>query len=409
MPGSIGNFPTFGTTGDRGVDEFLRRLERRIKTLEASQVTANPQALQVPPPFPNIPFLGTEVREVDGSPSVPTQIIEFDQADGFVVTESNGAARVDRAASATTPTAQSVAGTAGTATPSANEDHAHAPVVTTKGDVLGYSTLPARVPVGSNSQVLTADSAEALGVKWATPTSVTAGHIIEDEGTPLTQRATLNFVGDSVVATDDAGNNETDVTINHLATAVHSVTQPLQVMEEGSNLTLRSILNFIGAGVTAVDNSGATRTDITISGSSAEVPTGAMLLWGTTSAPTGYLLCDGTAVSRSTYSALFAVIGTTFGVGDGSTTFNLPDFRQRFPLGKAAAGTGSTLGGTGGAIDHAHNFGGTTGNDSAFDDIDITVVTVPTAFSRHTHNHSFSGTTDPNNPPFLSVTFIIKT
>ena len=81
---------------------------------------------------------------------------------------------------------------------------------------------------------------------------------------------------------------------------------------------------------------------------------GTGFLWFTDSAPAGYLFCDGTAVSRSTYSALFAILGTIWGVGDGSTTFNLPDLRQKFPLGKAASGTGSTLAGTGGAIDHTH-------------------------------------------------------
>ena len=83
-------------------------------------------------------------------------------------------------------------------------------------------------------------------------------------------------------------------------------------------------------------------------------PAGAILAYGGATAPTGWLLCQGQAVSRSTYAHLFSVLGTTFGVGDGSTTFNLPDLRQRFPLGKAASGTGSTLGATGGAIDHTH-------------------------------------------------------
>lgn len=84
------------------------------------------------------------------------------------------------------------------------------------------------------------------------------------------------------------------------------------------------------------------------------VPTGAILPYGGSSAPTGYLLADGTAVSRTTYSDLFAAIGTAYGVGNGVTTFNLPDLRGRFPLGKATAGTGANLGDTGGSLDHTH-------------------------------------------------------
>ena len=93
-----------------------------------------------------------------------------------------------------------------------------------------------------------------------------------------------------------------------------------------------------------------------------------IVAYGGSSAPTGWLLCDGSAVSRTTYANLFAVVGTTYGVGDGATTFNLPDLRQRFPLGKAASGTGSTLGGSGGSIDltlsvPAHYHGMGTGAD----------------------------------------------
>lgn len=63
------------------------------------------------------------------------------------------------------------------------------------------------------------------------------------------------------------------------------------------------------------------------------LPSGVIEMYGGSSAPTGWLLCDGSAVSRTTYANLYAVIGTTFGVGDGSTTFNLPDFQGAFPRG----------------------------------------------------------------------------
>ena len=73
---------------------------------------------------------------------------------------------------------------------------------------------------------------------------------------------------------------------------------------------------------------------------------GEIKMWGVSSAPTGYLLCNGAAVSRTTYAALYAVYGTTFGSGDGATTFNVPDFRDKMPIG---AGTTYALASTGGA------------------------------------------------------------
>jgi len=71
------------------------------------------------------------------------------------------------------------------------------------------------------------------------------------------------------------------------------------------------------------------------------MPTGAMAIWTTDTAPAGYILCFGQAVSRTTFAALFAVVSTTYGVGDGSTTFNLPDLRGRLPLGQDDMGGAS--------------------------------------------------------------------
>jgi len=117
-------------------------------------------------------------------------------------------------------------------------------------------------------------------------------------------------------------------------------------------------------------------------------PAGSGMLWFTNSAPTGYLLCDGSAVSRTTYSALFGVIGTTYGVGDGSTTFNLPDLRQRIPIGRAASGTGSTLAGTFGAIDHTH-----TGPSHTHTYTDVINHTHTITITDPGHTHSAHGHT----------------
>jgi len=185
-------------------------------------------------------------------------------------------------------------------------------------------------------------------------------------------------------------------------------------------------------------------------------PVGSIVAYGGTAAPTGWLLCDGSAVSRTIYDDLFAILGTTYGAGDGSTTFNLPDLRQRFPLGLATAGTGSTLGETGGAMNHTHTYsdviahthsvdppstptsaGGTHthgGVDKGFNDTpdaggtrrilfdfkpaDALEVGI-TPDGLHSHSLDFapftsestgvvSANTASNNPPFLVVNNIIK-
>ena len=70
-------------------------------------------------------------------------------------------------------------------------------------------------------------------------------------------------------------------------------------------------------------------------------PLGSVLMYAPGSPPSGWLACDGAAISRSTYAALFALLGTTYGAGDGSTTFNVPYLRGRAPIG-SGAGSGLT-------------------------------------------------------------------
>jgi len=79
------------------------------------------------------------------------------------------------------------------------------------------------------------------------------------------------------------------------------------------------------------------------------IPTGAIIGFAGTSAPDGWLICDGRAVSRTTYSALFSVIGTRWGAGDLTTTFNLPDSRERVEVGWNPANATYDVGNTGGS------------------------------------------------------------
>ena len=82
-------------------------------------------------------------------------------------------------------------------------------------------------------------------------------------------------------------------------------------------------------------------------------PVGSISLFAGTTAPSGWLICDGSAVSRTTYADLFSVIGTTYGTGDGSTTFNIPNLKGKVPVGLDSSDTSfDTIGETGGEKTH---------------------------------------------------------
>lgn len=110
------------------------------------------------------------------------------------------------------------------------------------------------------------------------------------------------------------------------------------------------------------------------------IPSGLVMAWPTETAPTGWLECNGAAVSRTTYSALFAIIGEIYGNGDGSTTFNLPDYRGRFLRGwDHAAGVDPN------AATRTDRGDGTTGDHVGTLQAD--------AFEAHTHTYNMAGST----------------
>jgi microcystin-dependent protein len=136
---------------------------------------------------------------------------------------------------------------------------------------------------------------------------------------------------------------------------------------------------------------GSTGDVLTVSGGvptwaapAAGVPTGAILPYGASSAPDGYLNCDGSAVSRTTYADLFAVIGVQFGTGNGSTTFNLPDLRGRVPMGVDGSANRVNSLSTGGA--NADTLGGAGGSQTH--QLGPTESGVP----QHTHGIAFDAT-----------------
>lgn len=126
--------------------------------------------------------------------------------------------------------------------------------------------------------------------------------------------------------------------------------------QEGSTARSIALNDQIAVNITAKSLTDI-ETGIT-TGVNAGIPVGVILGWAAASAPTGWLLCDGSNVSRTTYSALFSIIGTTFGAGDGSTTFGLPNLKGRIIIGVDASNVDiDTIGETQGSWDHTHDSG----------------------------------------------------
>ena len=117
------------------------------------------------------------------------------------------------------------------------------------------------------------------------------------------------------------------------------------------------------------------------------IPTATIVPWSSSSVPSGFLECNGAAVSRSTYSALFAIIGTTYGAGDGASTFNVPDLQDNVAIGKSGT---KALASTGGANTVAAS--GTVGGSTA----NATLSTAQLASHSHTSNFNRPGGTNPS-------------
>lgn len=162
------------------------------------------------------------------------------------------------------------------------------------------------------------------------------------------------------------------------------------------------------------------------------VVTGEIKMWPTASAPAGYLACDGSAISRTVYSALYAVLGTTYGSGDGSTTFNLPNLKNRMPIGTGDLYSNGNTGGSKDAVvvshthtatvtdpGHTHSIispsyrtdagvAGAGNNGWINGTLNATSGSSTTGISVSNSTAGVSGT-NANLPPYLGVNFIIKT
>jgi len=138
--------------------------------------------------------------------------------------------------------------------------------------------------------------------------------------------------------------------------------------------------NFNGADLTGIEG----------------IPTATIVPWSSASVPTGFLECNGAAVSRSTYSALFAIVGTTYGAGDGSSTFNLPNLSDNVAMGKSGTKAVASTGGAN-TVSSTGNIAGSTANAS-----------LSTAqLASHSHGISVQAPSGVPNGTLLPYTFVV--
>ena len=258
-------------------------------------------------------------------------------------------------------------------------------LLTASSGVLGSTTVASLFPsqTGNSGKALITDGTNTSWgygtiVLGTTPVTGTSTYVPYVSGGVLSSSANMTFNGTTLTVAGFSNTGNTilgdagadTITINASTASIPNT------LNFGSNtLYLSSAAAQVGIGTTSVGSDkltvagtvksttgGFVFPDATTQTTAAAMPAGAVMPYAGSSAPSGWLFCAGQAVSRTTYAALFAAISTTYGSGDGSTTFNLPDLRGRGVagidnLGGSAAGrltsttmspNGTTYGATGG-------------------------------------------------------------
>ena len=304
-------------------------------------------------------------------------------------------------------------------------------VMTTSGDMVKYqSGARARLGIGSANQILQVKSSLPSWetVDLADTVLTTAGDVLIENSVPELARVSAgtqyhNFqMGASLPAWSASSTSIMSASGDILYASSANTLAKLAKATDGDTLQLAS-------GVPAW---------VTVS-AGAGVETGSILPYGGayTDSVSGYLQCDGDAVSRTTYSDLFGVTSTQFGVGDGATTFNLPDFNSKFARG---APSSTSCGATGGAdtvalseaelASHTHTASVTDGGHShtsqrrsgsgsykggewylntSYTAVDCPPTSTETTGITVANSSTGSGTAHQNMPSYLEILYIIKT
>jgi microcystin-dependent protein len=207
--------------------------------------------------------------------------------------------------------------------------------ILTTGENVGINTSSPStlLHVNGHLQTLSITSSNIQSTN-CTITNILSSDLSVDSGT-IANISTTNFRGTTLIVTNMSSGSGS---ISNLISNDSAITNLLVTNISASST---SINNLVANNI----SSGSNIVGIGI------VPVGTILVWPSSNTPTGYVRCTGGAISRETFSALWNVIGTTYGVGDNSTTFNVPNLQNRVPVGfgQGTGLTNRTLNQTGGS------------------------------------------------------------
>ncbi len=269
-------------------------------------------------------------------------------------------------------TAAAIAGTGANANPVVLDSRGEAPIVVNSaikiivkdsagnqlsavdnfGSAAGGAATESLVDSNGNELITFTETVSAVNQMDVTNAASGAGPIIQSAGNNTNIDFNIKGKGTGTLKLD--GGTTGGVTIGSASSgtiSLQSNTAITGTFSVSGTSTLTGAVSA-GAGVAVTGNITASGSitatgamscaSLTVGGTAtAGVPAGTILDYGGTTPPTGYLNCDGSAISRTTYATLFGIISTNFGTGDGSTTFNLPNFRRRVAVGSGGSGSGT--------------------------------------------------------------------
>ena len=277
-----------------------------------------------------------------------------------------------------------------------------------------WSTFSAKVPTNrtiATTAPLTGGGALSGNLTLALPeaTASANGHLSSNDWalfnakvpTNRTITASTGLTGGGTLAADRM------ISLTGQALALHNLNATGLVIRTGADAITSRVIAVSGNGIAVANSNGVSGNptlSLNIGTGSVQVaagnhihadyatPPGVIQAYGGSAAPSGYMLCNGAAVSRTTYADLFSAIGTNYGVGDGSTTFNVPNLQGRVAVGLSAADAEFNVRGeTGGAKTHALASNEVPAHVHLVDPPDSTTTT--NGSHTHSYNDRYRGTT----------------